>query len=149
MANIVNGGDVGLFISSGSTSGITATQLIAAATTHKLEVKGGLRKITSKDSGIWEESASAMLSWSVSSDSFVSFDTTAFSYNKIYALMIARQPITVVSSLYTGTGTRTTGSTAYVGQAYITSLSSDYKNEDNVTMSITLEGTGALAATTI
>jgi len=144
MAEVLNGSDLMLFITSGGTA-----KTIAFAKSHKVDIKGKTRETSSKDSGIWDEKKMGRLGWSMSADAMATVDAPSFSYDDIYGLMIARTPIAVFSSLATGTApayahSTVAGSCGYTGNAIITDLSLDAKDEDNASFSITLEGTGGL-----
>jgi len=77
-------------------------------------------------------------------------DQTSFSYDDIIALMVARTPIPIFSATATGSApgwVHATGAgSGYTGNAIITDVSLDAKDDDNATFSITLEGTGGLIA---
>jgi len=145
MANVLNGTDLMLFITQGGTA-----KTIAFAKSHKLDIKGKTREISSKDSGIWDEKVMGRLGWSISADAMATIDQPSFNYDDLVALMVARTPIAVFSSTATGTApgwVHATGAgSGYTGNAIITDLSLDAKDDDNATFSITLEGTGPLTA---
>jgi len=142
--NIIYSGDMMLF--AGSTSG--ATQPIAFSTSAKLSIKAATRSVSSKDSGVWDESLAGKLSWEVSSDALYSMGTTGTTNeaNDLYALMIARTPIYVAFAKVGGTTPSWTVATSvkYTGQAIITGLDITANDGDNVTYSISMTGTGAL-----
>lgn len=156
-ANVINGTDLCLFITTGSTK-----KCIALATTCKIGVTMSTRKIASKDSGIWEDSAVGRMSWTCDSDQLFTQDfsgvsqtgTTAntansgFTYDSLMDLMIARTPIVITVGAVTtsGMGYQQTLGTGrnLTGTALITKLDLNAKDNDNATYTITMEGTGAL-----
>lgn len=148
--DITSGTDLCLFITTGATS-----KCIALATTCKLSISHSTRKIASKDSGIWEQSAVGRLAWTVDSDNLFTQDFNAstpalsgFSYDSLLDLMISRTPITITMGVTTTSGMgyqQTLGSgRVTTGLAIITKLDLNSPDNDNVTYTISLEGTGAL-----
>ena len=142
--NIIYGGDMMLFV--GSASG--STQPIAFSQNAKLSIKAATRGISSKDSGVWEESQVGKLSWEMSSDALYSMGVTGTTNeaNDLFTLMSGRTPIYVGFSKYTGTvpSWSPAASIKYTGMAIITALDITANDGDNVSYSISLTGTGAL-----
>ena len=149
-ANVINGTDLCLFITTGATK-----KCIALATTCKISTSMSTRKIASKDSGIWEESAVGRMSWSCDSDNLFTQDYTGtsaalsgFSYDSLLDLMIARTPVIITFGMVTTSGMgyqQTLGAGRNVsGTALITKLDLNAKDNDNTSFTIAMEGTGAL-----
>lgn len=149
-ANVINGTDLCLFITTGATQ-----KCIALATTCKVGVSMSTRKIASKDSGIWEDSAVGRMSWTCDSDNLFTQDFTGstpgasgYSYDSLLDLMIARTPVTVTIGMVTTSGMgyqQTLGSARHLsGTALITKIDLTAPDNDNSTFTISLEGTGAL-----
>lgn len=151
--NIINGTDLCLFITSGSSK-----KCIALSTTCKLGVSMSTRKIASKDSGVWEESAVGRMAWTCDSDNLFTQDfslttgatgaLSGFTYDSLMDLMIARTPITITlgSVSTSGMGYQQTLGTSrqLTGTALITKLDLNAPDNDNSTFTISLEGTGPL-----
>lgn len=140
----VLGKDLMLFVDS---------KAIALATSCKLSISSETIDTQSKDSGIWTEKDIKKLSWNCSSENLFSADADANSYDKLFALMIARKPITIKFGIPAngdsgelpegGWTIPTTG--AYSGTVLITSLELNAPDGDKATFSAQFEGTGALA----
>jgi len=145
-ANVINGTDLCLFITTGGTK-----KCIALASTCKISTSMSTRKIASKDSGVWEESAVGRMSWSCDSDSLFTQDVlSGFTYDNLFDLVITRTPIVVSFGMVTTSGMgypQTLGSKFLSGTALITKLDLNAKDNDNSSFTVTLEGTGALART--
>ena len=108
-------------------------------TSASLTVTRDLRDSTNKSSAGWSESLAGLKSWELSGDGFVEFTNTdqdTKNVKELYTQMVASNPeVTVKFS---------DGSTYYVGNAFITSLTVDAGVEENATYSISLTGTGDL-----
>ena len=126
---------------------------IALATSCKLSMSAETIDTQSKDSGIWTEKDIKKLSWNCSSENLFSADTDANSYDKLFALMIAREPIEIKlgipanadsGELPSGGWTPPTAG-VYSGNVLITSLELNAPDGDKATFSANFEGTGALA----
>jgi predicted secreted protein len=147
-ANVINGTDLCLFITSGATK-----KCIALATTCKISTTMSTRKIASKDSGVWEESAVGRMSWSCDTDNLFTQDaisSSAYTYDNLFDLVISRTPVVVSFGMVTTSGMgypQTIGSKYLSGTALITKLDLNAKDNDNSSFTVTLEGTGALART--
>lgn len=100
---------------------------------------------TSKDSAGWAASISGLRSWDVSFDGFHDPAGT-MSTEQLYDFIAARDA-TIVMELATIDGTG--GGELYRGVAIVTSLSITAEMETPVTISGTLQGTGALSKGTV
>lgn len=141
MANIIQGQDFHLFTTTGATSGVTGYTVLACATSCKLTLSGELQDITNKDSGLFVEKAPKRFSWNASSDNMFEVGNVTNGYDMLFAKMIAKTPVNVGFNTKTGSNM---SAGAYVGKAYITSLDLNASDNDNVTFSVSLEGSGAL-----
>jgi predicted secreted protein len=146
-ANVINGTDLCLFVTSGAT-----VRCIALATTCSLAINMATRQISSKDStGNWDENTSGRLSWTVDSDNLFTQDLglSAYTYDNLVDMMIARQPITITLAKVTTDNMgypQTKGTGKYLtGSALITSITANGPDQDNATFSVSMVGTGALA----
>ena len=117
--------------------------VITCQTNADLSVTNGTRQTTCKDSGQWEEFLYGQTNWTMSGEALFSYDA-AQGIVDIYDIAAAQ---TLVSIVY---GTGVTGDIAWSGSCLVTEwkMSSPTQNE-NVTGSYTLQGSGALTKGTI
>lgn len=145
MSNVIFGGDLMLFVGTGTTK-----QPLAYSTSAKLSVSLKTREISSKDSsGYFTEKSAGKFDWNASTDGLISYDVTGAtsSIDVVYEYMLTRKPINLIFA-------NKSGSTPYwsvdsskknfSGQALITSIDMNASDNDNATYSISLEGTGEL-----
>lgn len=128
-----NGTDIGLYIDG---------TLVSFGTSHDFEVTMETRDASNKDSAGWAEKREGQRSWTASGE-FIFAEDAAMSFSDLFALVTSRSQ--VVAKI----ATTTAGDKIYSGSAYITSLSKSAPNEDTVTYSVSLEGTGALTEVTL
>lgn len=146
MANVINGGDLMLFIGGKS---------IAFATSHKLSINVETVETTSKDSGgKWVSKAARKISWNCSTENLYSNDGEGITFSDLFDKLTAREPIAAVFALEKDYATKadevpengwipaTTGT--YSGNVIITSLEANAPNGDNATFTASFEGVGAL-----
>jgi TP901-1 family phage major tail protein len=123
----------------------TATA-IGMSTNASLSFTMETRDISNKSSAGWRELLEAQRSWSVSCEGLYAFvDSTGAAtknYDDFWTLMNTRAP------LYIEIATGVTGDKYYSGQCYITSLEQSAPMEDNMTYSMSFEGTGVLSEST-
>lgn len=100
------------------------------------------RDTSNKDSGGWRELREAQKSWSMSGEGLFAEDST-YGYEDLFDVLVARTQVTVKQT------NSNSGDVEYSGSAYITSLERTAPNEDNITFSITLEGTGEITKAVI
>ena len=153
MGKVINGSDLMLFITSGST-----TKSIAFATSHKLTISAETVETSSKASGgKWTNKAVRKLSWNTSTENLYSLSGAGASYDDLFKLMTDRTEIDIVFSLEKDYATKadevptsgwTPSTNQYKGKAVITSLELNAPNGDNATFSASFEGVGALTSTT-
>lgn len=149
---LVYGGDMILFLQSGSTSGTTYNKPIAFSTSAKITVNMKTREATSKDSGNWTDKLPGKLDWSCSSDALFSdgdlSGTTAFKI--LYDHMVNRSGVTMNFAIKSGTAAQWTVDTSkdyFQGTIYLTSLDVNAPDGEQVTYSMSAEGTGVLIYT--
>ena len=125
---------------------------IALASSCKLSLSAETIDTQSKDSGIWTEKDIKKLSWNGSSENLFSADADANSYDALFALMLARNPIPILFGIPANSDagempeagwTLPTGK-HYSGNVLITSLELNAPDGDKATFSATFDGTGAL-----
>jgi TP901-1 family phage major tail protein len=90
-------------------------------------------EITSKDANGWTESIAGMKSWSIEMDGFLVVDDAG--YQALEDAFNNRQPVSVEVAV---------GNSKYEGQAFISELPLEFPQDDAVTFSVSLTGTGAL-----
>lgn len=149
MGQVINGGDLMLFIDGKS---------IAFATSHKLSINVETVETTSKDSGgKWVSKAARKISWNCNTENLYSNDGEGVNFDQLFDKLVARQEITAVFCLEKDYASKadnvpeggwlpsTTGT--YTGKVIITALEANAPNGDNATFTATFEGVGALTKT--
>ena len=142
-AKVLNGKDFMVFVNNEAT---------ALATSHKLTLNAETSDAASKDDGMWDESIVTKMSWEASTEALVSADANVNSYDTLYDLFIARQPVTLICGVpgnLTNDGVPTEGWQApstkyYTGQALITSLDRSDAKGSNSSMTVSFKGVGKL-----
>lgn len=123
---------------------------IALATSCKIGVSAETIDTQSKDSGVWNEKDIKKIGWNCSSENCFSADADINSYDKLFVLMVAAQPIDIAFGIPSNkaNGLPAAGWTLpakpYQGKALITSLELNAPDGDKATFSVTLDGTGEL-----
>ena len=142
-AKVLNGKDFMVFVNEKAT---------ALATSHKLTLNAETSDAASKDDGMWDESIVTKMSWEASTEALVSADENVESYDALYDMFIAGQPVTLICGIptnITNDGVPSDGWTKpstkyYTGQALITSLDRSDAQGSNSTMSVSFKGVGKL-----
>lgn len=147
---VTKGGDLMLFVNGKS---------IAFATNHTLSISADTKETSTKDSGgLWQTSEVGMLSWSCSSENLMGNPMAGIGYDELFAMMIARKPITGVFALEGDSadfaegklgaaptnGWSTKSGDGYTGQMVITSLEKNAPNGENATLKVDFQGVGEL-----
>lgn len=146
MGQVINGGDLMLFL--GGTS-------IAFSTSHKLSISAETVETSSKDNGgKWVAKAVRKLSWNMSTENLYSLDGAGKTYDDLFTMMTGRTEIDAIFTVEKDYATKadevpaggwvpmTTGQ--YKGKVVITSLELNAPNGDNATFTASFEGVGAL-----
>ena len=134
--SVMNSTDVVIGIS--TDSGVTYSS-IARATSASLSLNMDVRETTNKDSAGWRELLEGLKSWSLSADGLVCFNTSGkLTISDLFGHLNSRTLITVKF------GSAGTGEKVYSGTAFVTAISQDGGFEDNVTYSVSFEGSGVL-----
>lgn len=151
MANqIIKGENIMLFAGSKS---------IGFATSHTLSVNINMVDCSHKDvnGGSFYEGNAGLVEWEVSSENFIGNPTAGLGYDDIVTMALKREPIDVVMAQKSTVATdgepfevpeggwTAAASNGFKGKAIITSVSCNFPNAENSTMSITMKGVGALA----
>lgn len=142
-AKVLNGKDFMVFVNDEAT---------ALATSHKLTLNAETSDAASKDDGMWDESIVTKMSWEASTEALVSADASVNSYDTLYDLFIAGQPVTLICGIpgnLTNDGVPEGGWQApstkyYTGQALITSLDRSDAKGSNSSMTVSFKGVGKL-----
>ncbi|MCK5632668.1 hypothetical protein KAH94_02890 [bacterium] len=152
MANtgIVEGQDMLIYISEDDGATYDA---IAHATSHTMVINTETRQRNTKDTGKWDAKKAGLLSWSMTSESLLAYDS--FSFNDLLAAQKLRVPVKVK---YAGRPAvdsnddwtpEVAADSFEEGMAIIESVTrNDAKNADS-TMSISLVNDGELATHTV
>ncbi len=162
MANIIQGGDLMLFVDT-AVSGDPVYKSIGFATSHTLEVSAETSDVASKDHGIWNTKEIKTFSWTCSSENLYSNNEEGVGYSELFEYMVAKKHIKAVFSLKkSGTGvsglavpaggwtpTETAGDVQLEGEMVISSLSLNAPNGDNATFSVNFEGASELKKVTV
>ena len=146
MGQVINGGDLMLFL--GGTS-------IAFSTSHKLSISAETVETSSKDNGgKWVAKAVRKLSWNISTENLYSLDGAGKTYDDLFTMMTGRTEIDAIFTVEKDYATKayevpaggwvpmTTGQ--YKGKVVITSLELNAPNGDNATFTASFDGVGAL-----
>lgn len=140
---VKQGGDLMLFAGGKS---------IAMATNHTLKINAETKETSSKDvaGGAWATSEVGKLSWEATTENLYAVTPKGKSYDDLFGLMIAKEPIDLVFGPQAGTTDASTGGYSaattgvYKGKGIITSLELNAPNGDNATYSATFTGVSAL-----
>lgn len=142
-AKVLNGKDFMVFVN---------TKATALATSHRLSLNAETSDSASKDDGFWDEAIVTKMSWEASTEALVAAEEGAESYDVLYDLMMANEPVDLVMGVptnITNDGVPEAGWTAptkgYTGKALITSLERTDSNGSNSTMTATFRGVGKLS----
>ena len=142
-AKVLDGKDFMIFVGGKAT---------ALATSHKLTVNAETSDSASKDDGMWDEVIVSKMSWEASTEALVSADATADSYDAMFDLMLAKNPVELVMGVPANlsndgipeTGWSVPTGTYYKGKAIITSLDRNDAKGSNATFSASFKGVGKL-----
>ena len=86
-AKVLNGKDFMVFVN---------TKATALATSHRLSLNAETSDSASKDDGMWDEAIITKLSWEASTEALVSAEEGADSYDTMFDLMLACEPVDIV-----------------------------------------------------
>lgn len=130
---IMNGTDLAVYFN--TTDG--SETVLAHATECSISISEDARDTTTKQSGGWRELLEGLRSWSVST-SHLHAEDAANGVQDIWSALSSRSEVSLLLS------TEETGDYRWNGRARIASIEKNAGTEDNVTYSVTFEGTGAL-----
>lgn len=112
---------------------------IALATSCKIGMSAETIDTQSKDSGIWNEKDIKKLGWNCSSENCFSADADINGYDKLFAMMVAAQPVDVAFGIPDNRGNSLPSAgwelpqKPYQGKALITSLELNASDGDKAT----------------
>jgi predicted secreted protein len=115
---------------------------IGASSSCSVELTRATRNTSNKDTGIWDSFAAGTITWSMSSENFVNFGGEN-GYDELYDALVAGTPVDV-SVDYKQDEDNTW---QLSGKAIITGLPLSAPKGENVSFSVTLQGTGELKRT--
>lgn len=149
MGQVINGGDLMLFIGGKS---------IAFATSHKLSINVETVETSSKDTGgKWVSKAARKISWNCSTENLYSNDGEGVNFDQLFDMLVARNEVQAVFCLEKDYAAKAdevpeggwipSTDIVYSGKVIITALEANAPNGDNATFTATFEGVGALTKT--
>ena len=130
--NVMNGTDLAVYFSNTSGSEV----LLGHATECSISFSEDARDITTKDSAGWRELLEGLKSFTVSTSHLHAEDDTN-NVQDIWSAFNLREKVYLLIS------TENTGDYRFACEARISSLEMSAATEDNVTYSVSFEGTGA------
>ena len=117
--------------------------VLGASSSCSIEFTTETRDTSNKDTGDWGSFEYGSKSWSMSSENFADFGSD-FGYSEIFDLMNNKTKIDVKCVL-----TEVGGTFTLSGKAIITSLPLSAPKGDNMSYSVSFQGTGALIKTKV
>jgi predicted secreted protein len=115
---------------------------IGASSSCSVELTRATRNTSNKDTGIWDSYAAGSITWSMSSENFVNFGGVN-GYDELFDAMVAGTPVEV-SVDYKQDASNTW---QLSGEAIITGLPLSAPKGENVSFSVSLQGSGKLKRT--
>lgn len=140
-SDLVMANDLNLYLTTGKT-------IIAYATSCNLDVQSDSIDTSNKMSPSWKTVRNGGASYTISADALYSVGTEQMSFDKILEMMIAREPIKWYMGYATDAANKdyslNVGKEYYTGMASIQSCSLTGGNNEMVSFSINLEGSGPI-----
>ena len=119
---------------------------LAYSTSCSLNLSSDTIDSSNKMSGVWTAALPGKLSWSISTEALMSYNTTGYGY--FFEKLVARTPFLLkfgqVKNLSTGDFSADDTKTYYTGKAYCSSCNLTADNGSVSSMSIEFTGDGAL-----
>jgi len=115
---------------------------IGASSSCSVELTRATRNTSNKDTGIWDSYAAGSITWSMSSENFVNFGGEN-GYDELFDAMVAGAPVAVTVD-YEQDASNTW---QLSGDAIITGLPLSAPKGENVSFSVSLQGSGKLNRT--
>ena len=142
-SDLVMANDLNLYLTTGKT-------IIAYATSCNLDVQSDSIDTSNKMSPSWKTVRNGGASYTISADALYSVGTDHMSFDKILEMMIAREPIEWYMGYATDAANKEydldTTKAYYTGKASIQSCSLTGGNNEMISFSINLEGSGPIEA---
>ena len=127
---IINGTSILVYV--GSTA-------LMHSTSGTLTLNMDTRDATTKESGGWKDILEAGRNWTMEAEGLYALDSSNKDWQDLFSSMNARTTVSLEFK------TSDAADTYYSGTAYITSISQEAPTEDNVSYSVSFEGTGTLS----
>ena len=115
---------------------------VGASSSCSVELTRATRNTSNKDTGIWDSFAAGTITWSMSSENFVNFGGEN-GYDELFDAMVAGAPVAVTVD-YEQDASNTW---QLSGDAIITGLPLSAPKGENVSFSVSLQGSGKLNRT--
>lgn len=115
---------------------------LGSSSTCSVEINRNTRETGNKDSGIWDTFAAGTMNWTMSSDNFVNF-AGENGFSEMYDAMVTGVPVDVACEY--DQDDDGTNLFRLSGQAIITSLPLKAPKGENISFTISFQGTGELA----
>lgn len=131
-AGIPSGTLIGLYVGATKVGNLTA---------NGFSVNIQTRETTNKDTGGWDTFLASNGTWTMDAEGFFAEDAT-YGYEDLYDALVAKTAVTIMTS------SEVTGDKTYTGSAIITSLERSHPDKENVTFSVSFQGTGSLTKAT-
>lgn len=117
--------------------------IVTCQTNMSLTFSTNMFSTSCKDAGAWDAQQPGLKSWGASVEGNFAFDAT-YGYSELFAAQVAGTAVPVVAQ------TGVTGDLKYSGTAYVSNLELNSSgNDEAVTFSCELTGTGALVEATV
>lgn len=117
---------------------------LGSSSTCSVEINRNTRDTGNKDTGIWDTFAAGTMNWTMSSENFVNF-AGANGFSQMYDAMVAGDPVDVACEYdQDGDGINLF---KLAGKAIITSLPLTAPKGENISFSISFQGSGELTKT--
>lgn len=136
--NVMNGSQFAIYTGAAA----NALTLVAHAQTCSISISEDARDTTVKQSGGWRTLLEGLRSFSVSADNLFAEDA-ANGETEMYNLLNTRAKVFFMLSSQVA-GVEVEGDTRYVGEGRIASIERSGGVEDNVSLTISIEGSGPL-----
>lgn len=130
-------------------------QPVAYSTSAKLSIAANTEDVSSKDSGMWEESIITKFSWTVSTDALFSIDGASsgnLDISDLWNYYINRNQVEVVLAIKSGTSPDwhpKANTKGFSGQGRIVKMDVNADAKGIATYSIEVKGDGELAMVTM
>lgn len=147
--NILKGDELFVYVKTGTGNTETDYAPVAYSTSCSLNISSDSIDTSNKMSGVWASALAGKLSWTISTEALMSYDSTGYGY--FFDKLVARTPFLIkfgqIKDISTSDFDMDIKKTYYTGQAYCNSCNLTADNGGVCTMSIEFTGDGALTKT--